>query len=212
CGTVCDKKKDLDASLRKIEEAEKRDHRRLGREMDLFHFQEEGPGVVFWHANGWTMFQELVTYMRPRLRGDYPEDNSPLMLDKVFWETSGHWGTFRQNMFKAQPAGEDVDDNDRVYAIKPMNCPGHIQIFKHGLKSYRDLPLRLAEFGVLHRYEPSGALHGLMRVRGFTQDDAHVFCTEAQLADECLKINELILSTYADFGFDGELTVKLSTR
>jgi threonyl-tRNA synthetase len=165
---------------------------------------------VFWHAAGWTIFQEIVSYMRRRLKGDYREVNAPQMLDKALWETSGHWGWFRDSMFTAQPAGEDAEDV-RVYAIKPMNCPGHIQIFKHGLKSYRDLPLRMAEFGVVHRYEPSGALHGLLRVRAFTQDDAHVFCTEEQMAEECLKINELILSTYADFGFD-EVVVKLSTR
>jgi threonyl-tRNA synthetase len=210
-GTAWHTEDELKRYLTMLEEAEKRDHRRLGREMDLFHFQEEGPGVVFWHPNGWTMFQELISYMRRRLRGDYLEVNAPQMLDKVFWETSGHWATFRDSMFKAQPAGDEIEDNERVYAIKPMNCPGHIQIFKHGLKSYRDLPLRLAEFGVLHRYEPSGALHGLLRVRGFTQDDAHVFCTEEHMAAECLKINDLILSTYADFGFT-EFVVKLSTR
>jgi threonyl-tRNA synthetase len=210
-GTAFANQEELDAYLHQMEEAEKRDHRRLGRELDLFHFQEEGPGVVFWHAKGWTLFQEIVAYMRRRLKGDYEEVNAPQLLDKSLWETSGHWGWFRENMFAAQSAGEDTDD-ERVYAIKPMNCPGHIQIFKHGLRSYRELPLRLAEFGVVHRYEPSGALHGLMRVRGFTQDDAHVFCTEDQLADECLKINDLILSTYADFGFEGDLTVKLSTR
>jgi threonyl-tRNA synthetase len=196
---------DLDTYIRQLEEAEKRDHRRLGREMDLFHFQEEGPGVVFWHPKGWTVFQELISYMRRRLKGTYQEVNAPQILDKALWETSGHWGWYRENMFATQT------EDDRVFAIKPMNCPGHVQIFKHGLKSYRDLPLRLAEFGNVHRYEPSGALHGLMRVRGFTQDDAHIFCTEEQLADECLKINDLILSTYADFGFD-EIVVKLSTR
>ena len=210
-GTAFTKQDELDAYLHQLEEAEKRDHRKLGREMDLFHFQEEGPGTVFWHANGWTIFQEIVAYMRRRLKGDYQEVNAPQLLDKSLWETSGHWGWFRENMFQATSASEDTED-ERVYAIKPMNCPGHIQIFKHGLKSYRDLPLRLAEFGAVHRYEPSGALHGLLRVRGFTQDDAHVFCTEEQMADECLKINDLILSTYADFGFTGDLTVKLSTR
>lgn len=210
-GTAFTKQDELDAYLHQIEEAEKRDHRKLGREMDLFHFQEEGPGTVFWHANGWTIFQEIVAYMRRRLKGDYQEVNAPQLLDKSLWETSGHWGWFRENMFQATSASDDTED-ERVYAIKPMNCPGHIQIFKHGLKSYRDLPLRLAEFGAVHRYEPSGALHGLLRVRGFTQDDAHVFCTEDQMADECLKINDLILSTYADFGFTGDLTVKLSTR
>ena len=210
-GTAFAKQEELDAYLKQIEEAEKRDHRRLGRELNLFHFQEEGPGVVFWHPKGWTIFQALIAYMRRRLTGDYSEVNAPQILDKVLWETSGHWDWYRENMFAAQSAGDEAEDK-RWFALKPMNCPGHVQIFKHGLKSYRDLPLRLAEFGVVHRYEPSGAMHGLMRVRGFTQDDAHVFCTEAQLADECLKINELILSTYADFGFDGELTVKLSTR
>ena len=210
-GTAFAKQEELDAYLKQIEEAEKRDHRRLGRELDLFHFQEEGPGVVFWHPKGWTVFQALIAYMRRRLTGDYSEVNAPQILDKVLWETSGHWDWYRENMFAAQSAGDEAEDK-RWFALKPMNCPGHVQIFKHGLKSYRDLPLRLAEFGVVHRYEPSGAMHGLMRVRGFTQDDAHVFCTEAQLADECLKINDLILSTYADFGFDGELTVKLSTR
>jgi len=211
-GTAFAKQEELDAYLKQIEEAEKRDHRKLGREMDLFHFQEEGPGTVFWHADGWTMFQEIVAYMRRRLKGDYQEVNAPQLLDKSLWETSGHWGWFRDNMFAARPAGDNIDDNERVYAIKPMNCPGHIQIFKHGLRSYRELPLRLAEFGIVHRYEPSGALHGLLRVRAFTQDDAHVFCTEEQMAEECLKINDLILSTYHDFGFTGALTVKLSTR
>jgi threonyl-tRNA synthetase len=210
-GTAFAKQEDLDAHLKQIEEAEKRDHRKLGREMDLFHFQEEGPGTVFWHAAGWTIFQEIVAYMRRRLRGDYREVNAPQLLDKSLWETSGHWGWFRENMFKAQSAGDETKD-ERVFAIKPMNCPGHIQIFKHGLRSYRELPLRMAEFGVVHRYEPSGALHGLLRVRAFTQDDAHVFCTQEQMAEECLKINDLILSTYTDFGFEGELTVKLSTR
>jgi threonyl-tRNA synthetase len=210
-GTAWRNADELNAYVTMLEEAEKRDHRRLGREMDLFHFQEEGPGVVFWHPKGWAVFQEIIAYMRRRLRGTYDEVNAPQILDKVLWETSGHWGWFRENMFKAQPAGDEIDDNDRVYAIKPMNCPGHILIFKHGLKSYRDLPLRMAEFGIVHRYEPSGALHGLMRVRGFTQDDAHIFCTEEQIAEECLKINDLILSTYADFGFS-EFVVKLSTR
>ena len=210
-GTAFANEKDLAAYLHMLEEAEKRDHRRLGREMDLFHFQEEGPGVVFWHAKGWKMFQNLVSYMRRRLDDQgYSEVNAPQVLDKSLWEISGHWGWYKENMFKVTPAGDDADD-DRVYALKPMNCPGHVQIFKHGLKSYRELPIRLAEFGVVHRYEPSGSLHGLMRVRGFTQDDAHIFCTDEQLADECLKINDLILSTYADFGFN-EITVKLSTR
>ncbi|TDT92853.1 Ser-tRNA(Thr) hydrolase /threonyl-tRNA synthetase [Azorhizobium sp. AG788] len=209
-GTAWKDQSELDAYLHRLEEAEKRDHRRLGREMDLFHFQEEGPGVVFWHPKGWSLFQGLVSYMRRRLKADYSEVNAPQVLDKSLWETSGHWGWYKENMFKVQSAGEETGD-ERVFALKPMNCPGHVQIFKHGLKSYRDLPLRLAEFGAVHRYEPSGALHGLMRVRGFTQDDAHVFCTEEQMAAECLKINDLILSTYADFGFE-EITVKLSTR
>ena len=209
-GTAWQTQEDLDAYLKRIEEAEKRDHRKLGREMDLFHFQEEGPGTVFWHPKGWTLFQELIAYMRRRLKADYQEVNAPQLLDKSLWETSGHWGWYRENMFAAQSAGDEAEDK-RWFAVKPMNCPGHVQIFKHGLKSYRDLPIRLAEFGMVHRYEPSGALHGLMRVRGFTQDDAHIFCTEAQMAEECLKINDLILSTYADFGFD-EIVVKLSTR
>jgi threonyl-tRNA synthetase len=210
-GTAFARQDELDLYLHQLEEAEKRDHRRLGREMDLFHFQEEGPGTVFWHPNGWTIFQELIAYMRRRLRPlGYQEVNAPQLLDASLWKTSGHWEWYRENMFAAQSAGDDTED-ERVFAIKPMNCPGHVQIFKHGLKSYRDLPLRLAEFGSVHRYEPSGALHGLMRVRGFTQDDAHIFCTEDQLAEECLAINDLILSTYADFGFD-EIVVKLSTR
>ena len=204
-GTAWASQEDLAQHLRQLEEAEKRDHRRLGREMDLFHFQEEGPGVVFWHARGWTLFQELVSYMRRRIRNDYEEVNAPQILDRALWEASGHWGWYRENMFITET------EDERVFAIKPMNCPGHVQIFKHGLKSYRDLPIRLAEFGAVHRYEPSGALHGLMRVRGFTQDDAHVFCTDAQLAEECLKINELVLSVYADFGFE-EVIVKLATR
>jgi threonyl-tRNA synthetase len=201
---------DLDAYLHQIEEAEKRDHRKLGREMDLFHFQEEGPGTVFWHSKGWTLFQQLTAYMRRRLRRDYEEVNAPQLLDKSLWETSGHWGWYKENMFAATSAGDDTAD-ERVFALKPMNCPGHVQLFKHGLKSYRDLPIRMAEFGMVHRYEPSGALHGLMRVRGFTQDDAHIFCTDAQMEEECLKINELMLSVYAHFGFDS-MVVKLSTR
>jgi threonyl-tRNA synthetase len=210
-GTAWASDKDLQAYLTALEEAEKRDHRKLGREMDLYHFQEEGPGVVFWHAKGWTMFQQLIAYMRRRLsRLGYDEVNAPQMLDKSLWETSGHWGWYREAMFMARSAGDETGD-DQIFAIKPMNCPGHVQIFKHGLRSYRELPLRLAEFGNVHRYEPSGALHGLMRVRGFTQDDAHIFCTEDQMADECLKINDLILSTYRDFGFE-EIVVKLSTR
>lgn len=210
-GTAFANDADLKSYLTMLEEAEKRDHRRLGREMDLFHFQEEGPGVVFWHSKGWRMFQSLVSYMRRRLDDHgYQEVNAPQVLDKSLWETSGHWGWYKDNMFKVTTAGDDTED-DRVFALKPMNCPGHVQIFKHGLKSYRDLPIKMAEFGNVHRYEPSGALHGLMRVRGFTQDDAHIFCTDEQMAAECLRINDLILSTYADFGFD-EITVKLSTR
>jgi threonyl-tRNA synthetase len=208
---------DLDAYLTMIEEAEKRDHRKVGREMDLFHFQEEGPGVVFWHPKGWKMFQNLVSYMRRRLDTEgYDEVNAPQILDKSLWETSGHWGWYQENMFAVKSAHafthpDDEEADQRIFALKPMNCPGHVQIFKHGLKSYRDLPIKLAEFGNVHRYEPSGALHGLMRVRGFTQDDAHIFCTEDQLAAECMRINNLILTTYADFGFEG-ITVKLSTR
>jgi threonyl-tRNA synthetase len=210
--TAFAKKEELDAYLKQLEEAERRDHRKLAREMDLFHFQEEGPGSIFWHPKGWTLFQTLVAYMRRRLAEDYQEVNAPQVLDKKLWEISGHWGWYRESMFMARPAGEDAETEDeRVYAIKPMNCPGHVQIFKNGLRSYRELPLRLAEFGAVNRYEPSGALHGLMRVRAFTQDDAHIFCTEDQLAEECHKINELILSVYSHFGFD-KIVVKLSTR
>ena len=215
-GTAWASKDQLKNYLTMLEEAEKRDHRKLGREMDLFHFQEEGPGVVFWHSKGWRMFQSLVSYMRRRLDGTYEEVNAPQILDKSLWETSGHWGWYQENMFAVKSAHafthpDDEGADHRVFAIKPMNCPGHVQIFKHGLKSYRELPIRYAEFGNVHRYEPSGALHGLMRVRGFTQDDAHVFCTEEQLAAECMRINDLILSIYADFGFE-EIVVKLSTR
>ena len=208
---------ELDAYINMLEEAEKRDHRKVGRDMDLFHFQEEGPGVVFWHPKGWKMFQNLVSYMRRRLDTEgYDEVNAPQVLDKSLWETSGHWGWYQENMFAVKSAHaftnpDDPDADQRIFALKPMNCPGHVQIFKHGLKSYRDLPIKLAEFGNVHRYEPSGALHGLMRVRGFTQDDAHIFCMEDQLASECMRINNLILTTYADFGFSG-ITVKLSTR
>ena len=216
-GTAFAKQEELDAYLKQLEEAEKRDHRKLGREMDLFHFQEEGPGVVFWHSKGWRLFQEIIAYMRRRLAADYEEVNAPQILDKSLWETSGHWGWYQDNMFAVKSAAafenpQDAERDHRVFALKPMNCPGHVQIFKHGLKSYRDLPIRLAEFGNVHRYEPSGALHGLMRVRGFTQDDAHIFCTEEQLAAECLKINDLILSVYEDFGFTDDLVIKLSTR
>ncbi len=215
-GTAWADDKQLKDYLFMLEEAGKRDHRKLGREMDLFHFQEEGPGVVFWHSKGWRMFQNLVSYMRRRLEGVYEEVNAPQILDKSLWETSGHWGWYQENMFAVKSAHafthpEDETADHRVFAIKPMNCPGHVMIFKHGLKSYRDLPVRLAEFGVVHRYEPSGALHGLMRVRGFNQDDAHVFCTEEQMHAECMRINDLILSVYADFGFE-EIEVLLSTR
>ncbi|PNG27611.1 threonine--tRNA ligase [Methylocella silvestris] len=199
-------REELAAYLRQIEEAEKRDHRRLGREMDLFHFQEEGPGAIFWHPKGWTLFQTLIAYMRRRMEADgYVEVNTPQVLDRALWETSGHWQTFREHMFLTKT------EDERIFALKPMNCPGHVQIFKNGLKSYRDLPLKIGEFGVVHRYEPSGALHGVMRVRAFTQDDAHIFCTEDQIMAESLKVNELILSIYQDFGFD-DVIIKLSTR
>jgi threonyl-tRNA synthetase len=205
-GTAWATEPELAAYLKLLEEAEKRDHRKLGREMDLFHFQEEGPGVVFWHPKGWELFQNLINYIRRRQNAaGYREVNAPQILDKSMWETSGHWEWFRENMFTT------VTEDEREFVIKPMNCPGHIQIFKHGLRSYRELPYRVAEFGSVHRYEPSGALHGLMRVRAFTQDDAHVFCTQEQLAEECIKINDLILSIYRDFGFE-EVMVKLSTR
>ena len=215
-GTAWASQEELDQYLHVLAEAEKRDHRKLGREMDLYHFQEEGPGVVFWHGKGWRMFQTLTAYMRRRLAGTYEEVNAPPVLDKSLWETSGHWGWYNENMFAVKSAHafvhpDDEEADQRVFALKPMNCPGHVQIFKHGLKSYRELPIRLAEFGLVHRYEPSGALHGLMRVRGFTQDDAHIFCTDEQMAAECLRINELILSVYKDFGFE-EITIKLSTR
>src|SRR5271154_379897 len=211
-GTAFARKEELDAYLKQIEEAERRDHRKLAREMDLFHFQEEGPGSIFWHPKGWTLFQTLVAYMRRRLAADYREVSAPQVLDKHLWEISGHWEWYRESMFMCRPAGDDAETEDeRIYALKPMNCPGHVQIFKNGLRSYRELPLRLAEFGLVHRYEPSGALHGVMRVRAFTQDDAHIFCTEGQLAAECHQINELILSVYQDFGFD-KIVVKLSTR
>ncbi|GAB5505293.1 MAG: threonine--tRNA ligase [Rhizobiaceae bacterium] len=209
-GTAWRNQSELDNYLHMLEEAEKRDHRRLGREMDLYHFQEEGPGVVFWHAKGWKMFQNLLGYMRRRLELDYDEVNAPQVLDHSLWETSGHWGWYRENMFAVTCADEEAEDK-RIFALKPMNCPGHVQIFKHGLKSYRDLPVRLAEVGAVHRYEPSGALHGLMRVRGFTQDAAHIFGTAAQREAEILKINDLMMSVYEDFGFT-EVVVKLATR
>ncbi len=207
-GTAFAKQEELDTYLKQIEEAEKRDHRKLGREMNLFHFQEEAPGSVFWHPHGWTLFQQLEAYIRRRqVETNYVEVNSPQLMDKELWVTTGHIPTFSDMMFLTAKREED----ERVYAIKPMNCPGHVQIFKNGLKSYRDLPLKLAEFGKVHRFEPSGALHGLMRVRAFTQDDAHVFITEQQIAEEALKINDLILSIYEDFGFS-DVRIKFSDR
>jgi len=205
-GTAWASDKDLKAYLTMLEEAEKRDHRRLGREMDLFHFQEEAPGSVFWHAKGWTMFQALINYMRRRQNeAGYVEVNSPDMMDKALWEKSGHWEKFGENMFTT------VTPDERVYCCKPMNCPGHVQIFKHGLKSYKELPIKIAEFGKVHRYEPSGALHGMLRVRHFTQDDAHIFCTHEQITEECVKVNDLILSIYSDFGFN-DVVIKFSDR
>ena len=207
-GTAFAKQEELDAYLKQIEEAEKRDHRRLGREMDLFHFQEEAPGSVFWHPKGWTLYQILEGYIRRRqAAAGYVEVNSPQLMDSSLWVASGHMATFRENMFLTQPR----EDDERTFIVKPMNCPGHIQIFKNGLKSYRDLPFKLAEFGKVHRFEPSGALHGLMRVRAFTQDDAHVFITEGQIAAEALAMNDLILSIYQDFGF-ADVTIKFSDR
>jgi threonyl-tRNA synthetase len=205
-GTAWAKSEQLDAYLKMLEEAEKRDHRRLGREMDLFHFQEEAQGSVFWHPKGWAMFQSLVNYIRRvQTKAGFVEVNSPDMMERTLWEQSGHWEKFRENMYIAETPDE------KVYCCKPMNCPGHVQIFKNGLKSYRDLPLKLAEFGKVHRYEPSGALHGIMRVRHFTQDDAHIFCTQEQLKDECLKLNDMILEIYKDFGFT-DVIIKLATR
>ena len=205
-GTAWATEAELADYLHRLEEAEKRDHRKLGREMDLFHFQEEAPGSVFWHPHGWTLFQTLIAYMRRRLAAaDYTEVNTPDMMEKHFWELSGHWENYREMMFVTELPDE------RIFCCKPMNCPGHIQIFKHGLKSYRDLPLKIGEFGKVHRYEPSGAMHGLLRVRHFTQDDAHIFITEAQLEEQCLEVNDLLLSIYEDFGFK-DIVVKLSTR
>ena len=207
-GTAFAKQEELDAHLKQIEEAEKRDHRRLGREMDLFHFQEEAPGSVFWHPKGWTLFQTLENYIRRRQAdAGYLEVNAPQLINSSLWVASGHMATFRDAMFLIEPREED----ERTYVVKPMNCPGHIQIFKNGLKSYRDLPFKLAEFGKVHRFEPSGALHGLMRVRAFTQDDAHIFITEEQIAEEVIKVNDLILSIYQDFGFD-DVRIKFSDR
>src|SRR5580700_7632364 len=207
-GTAWTKQEELDAYLKQLEEAEKRDHRKLGREMNLFHFQEEAPGSVFWHAKGWTLFRLLEDYIRRRqTAAGYLEVNAPQLMDSSLWVASGHMETFRDGMFLVQPREED----ERAFVVKPMNCPGHIQIFKNGLKSYRDLPFKLAEFGKVHRFEPSGALHGLMRVRAFTQDDAHIFVTEEQIAAEVLKVNDLILSIYEDFGF-GDVRIKFSDR
>jgi threonyl-tRNA synthetase len=207
-GTAWQSEAELAAYLKQIEEAEKRDHRRLGREMDLFHFQEEAPGSVFWHPKGWTLFQSLENYIRRRQSAaGYAEVNAPQLMDSSLWVASGHMATFRENMFLTQPREED----ERLFVVKPMNCPGHIQIFKHGLKSYRDLPYMIGEFGKVHRFEPSGALHGLMRVRAFTQDDAHVFITEEQIAAEALAMNNLILSIYEDFGFS-DVHIKFSDR
>ena len=207
-GTAWATQEALDQYLHQLEEAEKRDHRRLGREMDLFHFQEEAPGAVFWHPKGWTLFQTLENYIRRRQEAvGYAEVSAPQLMDSSLWVASGHMEKFRDMMFIT----EEREDEARRYVIKPMNCPGHIQIFKNGLKSYRDLPYKLAELGKVHRFEPSGALHGLMRVRAFTQDDAHVFVTEEQITAECVAINELILSIYEDFGF-GDVRIKYSDR
>jgi threonyl-tRNA synthetase len=205
-GTAWASEEELAAYLHQLEEAEKRDHRRLGREMDLFHFQEEAPGAVFWHPKGWALFTALIGYMRRRQNAwGYVEVNSPDMMERTLWEQSGHWEKFGDHMYITETPDE------RIYACKPMNCPGHVQIFKHGLKSYRDLPLRLAEFGKVHRYEPSGALHGLLRVRHFTQDDAHIFATEDQITEECIRLNEQMLSIYRDFGFE-DVRIKFSDR
>ncbi|HLW25848.1 MAG TPA: threonine--tRNA ligase [Steroidobacteraceae bacterium] len=205
-GTAWLTEKQLKDYLQRLEEAEKRDHRRIGRELDLFHLQEEAPGAVFWHPKGWTLFQQLISYMRERQQaGGYLEVNTPEIMDRELWVQSGHVEKFGENMFMTKTPDE------RTFAIKPMNCPGHVQVFKQGLRSYRELPLRLAEFGKVHRYEPSGALHGLMRVRAFTQDDAHIFCTMDQITEESVKVTELILSIYRDFGFE-EVFIKFSDR
>jgi threonyl-tRNA synthetase len=205
-GTAWSTEKQLKDYLTRIEEAEKRDHRRIGRELDLFHLQEEAPGAVFWHPKGWTLFQALISYMRERQNeAGYHEINTPEIMDRELWVQSGHIEKFGENMFMTKTPDE------RVFAIKPMNCPGHVQVFKQGLRSYRELPLRLSEFGKVHRYEPSGALHGLMRVRAFTQDDAHLFCTSAQLLAESVEVTRLILSIYKDFGFD-DVRIKFSDR
>jgi threonyl-tRNA synthetase len=205
-GTAWADKKQLEAYLTRLEEAEKRDHRRIGKELDLFHLQEEAPGAVFWHPKGWTVFQALIGYMRERQRAaGYEEVSAPELMDVSLWQQSGHLEKFGENMYLTKTPDE------RLYAIKPMNCPGHVQIFKHGLRSYRELPVRLAEFGKVHRYEPSGALHGLMRVRAFTQDDGHVFVTEDQISAECVAITRLILDIYRDFGFE-EVAIKYADR
>ena len=205
-GTAWETQEDLDSYLLRLEEAEKRDHRKLGKELDLFHFQEEAPGAVFWHPKGWTLFQNLINYMRKRQDdAGYHEINTPDIMDKSLWELSGHLEKFGDNMFTTEAK------EDRVYALKPMNCPGCVQVYKWGMKSYRDLPLRVSEFGKVHRYEPSGALHGLMRVRAFTQDDAHIFCTEDQVTEESKIVCELILSIYKDFGFE-KISIKFSDR
>jgi len=205
-GTAWETQEDLENYLNLLKEAEKRDHRKLGKELDLFHFQEEAPGSVFWHAKGWTLFRTLIDYMRHRQEeAGYEEINTPDIMDKSLWERSGHLEKFGDNMFTTEAREE------RVYALKPMNCPGCVQVYKQGLKSYRDLPLRVAEFGKVHRYEPSGALHGLMRVRAFTQDDAHIFCTEDQITEESKKICDLVLSIYNDFGFEN-VSIKFSDR
>ncbi len=204
-GTAWAKKEDQDAYLHRLEEAEKRDHRKLGRQLDLFHLQDEAPGMVFWHPHGWTVWQIIEQYMRGLLNdAGYREVRTPMVMDRVLWEKSGHWENYRENMFT-------TESEKRDYAVKPMNCPGHVQIFNQGVKSYRELPLRIAEFGSCHRNEPSGALHGLMRVRGFVQDDAHIFCTEAQVQDEAGRFIDLLRRVYADFGFN-EIEIKLSTR
>ena len=204
-GTCWRTKKDLDEYLHRIEEAEKRDHRKLGKALDLFHFQEESPGAVFWHQKGWSLFQSLVKFMRDKQTdAGYLEVNTPEMLDKTLWEKSGHWEKFQEHMYT-------TDADEKTFAIKPMNCPGHIQVFNQGLKSYKDLPLKISEFGKVHRYEPSGALHGLMRVRAFTQDDAHIFCTEEQITEESLKVTNLILDIYKSFGFEN-VKLKFSDR
>ena len=204
-GTAWAKKEDLDAYLYRLEEAEKRDHRKLAKQLSLFHMQDEAPGMVFWHPNGWVIWQQIEQYMREKFREyGYQEVRTPTVMDRHMWEKSGHWENYRDNMFTTA-------SENREYAVKPMNCPGHVQIFNHGLRSYRDLPLRLAEFGSCHRNEPSGSLHGLMRVRGFTQDDAHVFCTEAQIESEVADFIVMLQKVYADFGFN-DMLVKLSTR